>query len=462
MSESLYKKRRRNSDGTWRESTFWWCRFWVAGREIRRSTRETGRREAATAARRLRVELEAAAGSPEGWEVTLADLGGWDVMRARARGVTDKQIRSIEDAWVQILNGFGDCHPRHVDYDVCEAYVMRRRDDGLRGQSIRKELQALKRGLRIARRKRVIGQLPEIPTVRSDPPNRKQAGRAHDPTDLVAWLEELAAGPPQHEGAPPMRSTRQAYLQAVVVLHTGLRITEARRLKASWFVAAPEGHPVPGYLELPADAAKTRTDRRVGCPQVVLDAVTELAAELPPGEPLCPGDHKKAWRGAAQRAGVERITARDLRTTFATLAAQGAGDPAAVQAALGHARLSTTQRYLRTTMERVAGSSVEVARAIGMTRLATQPDPPTGPPRANPGDSHSARGSERTPAAQRDPLEAMGFEPTTSCVQTRIRDIATLLEARPQLLDGVERWLLAHLDDELTGPPNRTPLEEAG
>jgi integrase len=63
---------------------------------------------------------------------------------------------------------------------------------------------------------------------------------------------------------------------------------------------------------------------------------------------------------------MQPITLRDLRHCYATYSAQGTGDAAATQAALGHTELATTQRYLTATLSRTAGESVAVANAMGL------------------------------------------------------------------------------------------------
>ena len=84
--------------------------------------------------------------------------------------------------------------------------------------------------------------------------------------------------------------------------------------------------------------------------------------------PLFATNHRKAFDAARKTIGYRKtITLRDLRHCHATWAAQGTGDAAAAQAALGHTDLRTTQRYLSTTIQRTAAAAVAVEAQLGRT-----------------------------------------------------------------------------------------------
>src|SRR5690606_3232236 len=111
----LYKKRKKRPDGSVRESSAWWVRFQHNGRDYRRSTGETNRREAARAGRRIRSEVEAMAATAAEAETpapavqpwTLAALAARDIADAESRGVSEPQQVSIEGSWVPVLAHFG-------------------------------------------------------------------------------------------------------------------------------------------------------------------------------------------------------------------------------------------------------------------------------------------------------------------------------------------------------------------
>ena len=132
--------------------------------------------------------------------------------------------------------------------------------------------------------------------------------------------------------------------------------------------AGPNGVVAAGLLRVPAWAAKNRKERVVGLtPEAlsVLDvAWTALQVrnrEATRTTRLFPSMHKRAFDRARRATGyTESITLRDLRHCHATYATQGTGDAAAAQAALGHADLRTTQRYLTATLSRAAGAAAAV------------------------------------------------------------------------------------------------------
>ena len=339
------------------DSPYWWIDCHFANRRHRINSHHELRREAEAAAWAFIDELDANAGRPgRGEGDDLAALAAADRAEAVARGVGKRQLESIENSWMHLCRLLGaETAPRQITYDTALRYIAARRDEDVRGQSITKEIQALKRGLKIARRRGSIRALPEEwPRVRHDPPRKGQRGALHPQSVIVAWLKHLRAHHP--------RSARQA----TVAVLTGLRATELRRVCWEWVEPSPPGAGVPALLRIPAEAAKTRRERVVG---LVPDALACLdAARIEIGSwsaPLMNGDHKRAFETARIAIGhTQRITLRDLRHCHATWAAQSTGDAAAAQAALGHSDLRTTQRYLSATIARTASAAVGVAHTL--------------------------------------------------------------------------------------------------
>lgn len=388
----------------------WWFDFRVGGQRHRRSTDRLLRAEAEALARAAlataRDEAEAAAraaGPARGAAPDLARLASYDMARAQAEGVCAAQLASVEACWLHLARGLGATLPAaSVDFDLVQGYVAQRRAAGARGQSIRKEVQALRRGLAIARRKHLLGAVPDLPAVRSDPPKAAQAGKLHPPEVLVAWLDALTRVP-QADGAAA---------HADLVLRTGLRATETSRLSWSWVETAPAGAPVPALLRVPAWASKTRRERVLGLPGSTLALLATASAGRSPEQALFTQSHRRAFKSAASAIGYPRtITLRDLRHTHATWSAQVTGDAAAAQAALGHTNLAMTQRYLTATLERVASAAVAVDAVLrdGHT-----------------GWSHALKGSAETRLQQ---VETTGLEPVTPCVQSTAQEIAEHLLA---------------------------------
>jgi hypothetical protein len=69
-------------------------------------------------------------------------------------------------------------------------------------------------------------------------------------------------------------------------------------------------------------------------------------------------------RWSAKQGISPAVTLRDLRHTYSTLGLQGSNDAAAVQAAMGHSDLRTTQLYQSSTVARVAKVGVAVAASV--------------------------------------------------------------------------------------------------
>ncbi len=62
-----------------------------------------------------------------------------------------------------------------------------------------------------------------------------------------------------------------------------------------------------------------------------------------------------------ERAGVPDVTIHDIRRTYASLAANANTPPKALQSLLGHARYSTTEKYVQLFDVTESGSARRVA-----------------------------------------------------------------------------------------------------
>jgi integrase len=283
-------------------------------------------------------------------------LAGLDVERAIALGADEKtRIPTIEHEWSRVIRVLGDVHPRVVTESSLNAYVSERRKSGVSSSTIRRELRGLRRGLEIAQRNGWVIALPRFPDVGRHIPTARGRGKLHDPNILREWFLAIECDETRDE--------------AMMALLTGMRSAEIKRLRPSWVELTPPGSSVPAMLRVPATDAKSRKERIAGLPEAVLAIVRARATEA--DAPIFSGaDHKKERAGACRRIGYQRsITLRDLRHTHATLAAVATGDAAAVQSALGHSDLATTQRYLSTTLARTA--SVAAAVSLELAAVAT-------------------------------------------------------------------------------------------
>jgi integrase len=281
----------------------------------------------------------------------MADL---DIREHRNRGVTELHVKSLESRWRTILRDEGATTPlNQIAYDWAREYEGRRRASGVRGQTIVREVQAVRRALKIAVRKEILSEAPDDwPTIRRNPPDTRLAGKLWSPEQIHLFLGAL------HQDARD---------EVEFDVLTGLRSAELKRVQAGWVCAAPESAGVPALLRIPAWAAKTRRERVVGLPERALAITNRRARAYPAAEFIFSQSEFKRHRTAVcKRLGFEMVlTLRDLRHTFASLALQGKGDPAAVMAALGHKDLAMTQRYLTSPLERTAALGAVVAEKLG-------------------------------------------------------------------------------------------------
>lgn len=81
-------------------------------------------------------------------------------------------------------------------------------------------------------------------------------------------------------------------------------------------------------------------------------------------EPIRPGTLSAAWLRMRNRAGLKGLRLHDLRHTTATRVLRKTGNLVAVQKALGHSRISTTQRYAHMLAEDVRAALDAAAPAI--------------------------------------------------------------------------------------------------
>lgn len=339
------------------DSAFWWYRFEVAGTEYRATTGvplgEEHKREA------LRVEahakLKARAASPVRGSARgvgrLRALGVEDYEDAEDRGASPGYLRSLRWAWRAIDAGFGPTATvRDLDLDSLNRYVRERRKQGKRGQSIRREITALKRVCRrAASRGWIVAPPAEWPKVKKDPQDPARTGKLRPAHEIAAVLAQL----PQ--------DVADEYRFAAL---TGLRAAELARIEPEWMEASEAGP----LLRVPATASKTRTERLV----MLTAPAVEILRRRAGCSPVFSGaDHQVRVGTASKRAGlVHRLTLRDLRVFYASAGLAGSGDAAAVQASLGHADLRTTQRYQRSTLERGAAVSAAAAKALEVGTVA--------------------------------------------------------------------------------------------
>lgn len=288
--------------------------------------------------------------------MSIVVLAGYDLARAQGDGVTAKQHAALCYLWARLREVLGDLRDAAtLTASDLSAYVAARRPHA-KGQTIRRELQALRRGLTLAERARELTnplRPSDWPRVKSDPMNEQQRGKYHPPEILRAWLEAMD---------PDARDA------ATFALLTGLRATEIARVSAQWVDPLPahmaEQEGVVALLRVPAASAKNRKERTVALTSEA-HAIIAKRLRVDPMRELVFGRvlHRRAFETARRKIGYPRtITLRDLRHTHASIGA--AVSVHGTRDALGHGRLSVTDRYVTSRLEQVAAVAAAVTGAL--------------------------------------------------------------------------------------------------
>lgn len=336
-------------------------------RLVQRSIRERDPRRAEARALEARADILKNPPDPgrqrqqgEAGGVTLEMMAAYDIKETSQRGLDDAHVKARRSKWrVTLRFADPDTLITAIGYDWARAYEGRRRAAGVAGQTIVREFQLIKSALRIAKRQGKLVALPdEWPSVRRDPADPQRKGKLRSPEMIAEYIRRLNG-----------EARDEVEIDAVTGIRGG---GELKRLEAGWIEPAPKGAVVPAIIRIPARAAKNRRERVIGCPQRALDIIKRRIEEGCKERIFSKESHRthrrRVWRDVCKVFGVPelpRITMRDLRHTYATLAMQRSGDPAAVMAALGHRDLSTTQLYLSAPLERTAQLGAGVEAELG-------------------------------------------------------------------------------------------------
>jgi integrase/recombinase XerC len=230
------------------------------------------------------------------------------------------------------------------------AWLARRSGDGLAKTSIARGLSTLRGFIRFLD-KRGYGGNAHLASLRTPkiPRSVPKPLREEDAVGVMAEAEAI------HE-AKPWIAKRDAAVLALLY-GCGLRISEALGLKRR---DAPKG-------ETLRVLGKGNKERIVPVLPVVREAVEDYLALCPfPADPdgplfygvrgkqLSPREIQKTMRMVRARLGLaETATPHALRHSFATHLLAGGADLRAIQELLGHASLSTTQRYTEVADEQL-------------------------------------------------------------------------------------------------------------
>ncbi len=77
----------------------------------------------------------------------------------------------------------------------------------------------------------------------------------------------------------------------------------------------------------------------------------------------------RIWQLVRERAGIPDVTIHDIRRTYASMAANANTPPSVLQGLLGHARFSTTEKYVQ-PFDRARDLSAERISSLTARALA--------------------------------------------------------------------------------------------
>jgi len=258
----------------------------------------------------------------------LDDLvSDYRVRRVKSLGSALSHIKPVRDQ-------FGDWRALDINFRAIEAYITRRREEKKSNATINREVELLRRALRLAHDRQM---LPSVPKVRALTENNTRQG-FFERIDLEAVVAAL----PDY-----LRDfTRFAYL-------TGWRKGEIISLK--WTDVDRDT----GSIRLRPEAAKTGRGRTVMLEGDLAELIyrrwearlfekdgnVRVAALVFHRDSLPVGDFRKAWATACEAAGVPDKLFHDLRRTAARNMVRAGVPERVAMAVTGHLTRSMFDRY---------------------------------------------------------------------------------------------------------------------
>jgi integrase len=355
----------RSSGKVFRRGSTWYLDYWVETDEVdpgtgKRKTRRV-KESAKTTVKSEAVELlhqrmsEARRGpAPAARGVTtFEDLEEYillDYQRMRR-----KSMKRLRTSLGHLRDSFAGWKARDITYDAIERHWARRDREGAAPSSIQKELAALKRAMRLARKRGAIAYLPEFPTVK--------VSNVRTNLPSLADVERICS----HLPAELARVTRFGAL-------TGIRKT--RILELEWRqVLWPEQ-----VIRLDPGTTKNDEGREIPFGEYpalravlveALEATREVELEqgrrVPrvfhrAGKPI--REMRRAWSVACHAAGVPGTVFHDLRRTAVRLMMDAGLTRRQAMALTGHKTESMFERYNIAAREEARRSTAKMGQAV--------------------------------------------------------------------------------------------------
>lgn len=333
-SGNLYQPIHRLKDGTGRKARTWWCRYFVGGKRVTENTGKAGKKEAQeflrerTAARDVFAPTGPNPGAPTFEQMAAGLVANYKANRRRS---LDRVTLSISHLRRFFRAG---TTADEIARDRLDAYVASRLEQKAGPASVNRELQALRRMMRLSEAAGRIARVPTFPHLKEPPARRGfferdqyEAVLAHCPAYLRPIISTFyLTGWRKQEVLS--RQWRHVDLKAGWLR---LEPGETKSGQGRMFPLTPELREV---LEAQREAT-TAMEQALGC---IIPWVFHLD-----------GDRLrtigKAWRRARTKAGLPGRLIHDFRRT-AVRNMERAGVPrSAAMAMIGHETEGIYRRY---------------------------------------------------------------------------------------------------------------------
>jgi integrase/recombinase XerC len=282
--------------------------------------------------------------------------GPWLASLAYERRMSAHTLRAYGDDTARFLTFLAEHRGSKVTLTTLQklkpadvrAFLTARRSQGLGPQGVQRAVAAIRSFYRYLEREN-LADGAAVRAVRS-PKLPRTLPRPLSETDAARAIEEAG------EMAVPWIAARNAAL-ITLLYGTGLRISEALSLKRG---DAPLGE----TLTIVGKGRKERAVPVLAAVRDAVDAYVKLRPFAPErgaplfvsrrGKPMSAREAQALMQNLRGRLGLSaRATPHALRHSFATHLLRNGGDLRAVQELLGHASLSTTQKYTEVEGARV-------------------------------------------------------------------------------------------------------------
>jgi integrase len=382
----IFRKRRR--DGT--EYGNFILAYYVGGREREESSKT---RDPHKATRLLNERMGAVATgqapAPGMHRVTLAEL--LDDLAALYEGEQRPSLRTLRSHVAVLGPALGKLRAADLTTKRLLRFVAAQRAAQVAEATIGRQLDTLHRALTLGRETTPpkVATIPQFPRI-------DESGNVRQGFATVAQVEMIVA----------TLRVRDADVADAVEwkFWTGMRKGAIARLgwdlfdHETWTLRLPPpgrkkrtpkaiplrpGHPLRAIIERRWDRRKERAKQTGRLEPLIFWRVYKGAPRkgLRPGDAVAVYEYRKAWRTAAQAAGVPGLIPHDLRRTACRNAWQATRDRRTAMLLSGHATESVFERYNIDTGEQLAGALDEIAAYVDRQPKYARPAVPALPRR---------------------------------------------------------------------------------